>query len=114
MAPGGDRARKWLAPPKIVLPSGGVFASPPSLPSDLMSRLAQDVEGEVLPAFLPPMCASSLAHPRCVSCLQAMSWNDWRLDCVLLPLGRGLFSARCVACRGEEDRSSFKDECYAP
>jgi hypothetical protein len=90
-------------------------AAPPLLPSDLAATVARAPEAPpsaaalTLPPFLRTVCSSSQASPACACCLRPMAWCEWRRDATALPLGQGLFSARCAACRDDDATPSFKD-----
>lgn len=89
---------------------------PPYLSSDLLGRSHEDVPSceasppSALPAFLHPMCASSLVRPSCIQCSLLMQWSEWRAHCVCFPLGRGLYAASCAACRRKGASNEIKDD----
>jgi hypothetical protein len=96
---------------RLIVPSSRETAAAPPLPSDLATTRAAEAPPAALtlPPFLRTFCSSSHASPSCCCCRRAIAWQDWRQDAAPLPLGLGLFSARCAACRDEDATPSLKD-----
>jgi len=102
----GSRRLTQVAVQKLILPHKSAPAGRPAVPVDLLTSEPTPACAQLTP-FVSLACGTAALSPTCMHCQRGMSWDHWCADAVQLPVGRGLYGGRCLACQSRD--AVFKD-----